>query len=350
MIIERAIRRYGNDPEFIRGLASLRSASDRDAERVAGAAGMLLLPPLSLATGRAPVATRWLEEHDFSVEYVHRLRLTDEHIRRVWKYQIATDHPDRIRVVSQLLTHGPSLLLGVVGRTDGPAATRLCELKGPSDIHRLSPRHLRTHLGAGNMFNNLAHTPDGPAEAIRELASLLDDAELAHCWRRMSAAVRGARGAARDEALAAVPAEPPHGGVSLVHVAAPIREAALAALPAGLGPARRAAHDEAAWAAGQSWERPLEVLAEFRARFQPSRWALDAPMEPPVTVYAELDKALFDVDFDLDRLLEAAAESGLEFDARARAVVSTEWLSRRYQRPRTDAVLSPREEETPNAR
>jgi hypothetical protein len=175
--------RYEDDPDFNVGVRVMRAATGTAADEVLASTAVLLLPPPSLATRRTPVALDWLDAHDFSVEYARTVRLSDDRIHRIWKYQIAGHDADRIRIMSQLLTCGPSLLLAVVGPVRGgvPVATRLCELKGKADPARTAPHHLRHRLGAANMFNNFVHTPDGPPELLREAAVMLPEQDLSPC-------------------------------------------------------------------------------------------------------------------------------------------------------------------------
>ncbi|GAB2856442.1 hypothetical protein GCM10027176_68550 [Actinoallomurus bryophytorum] len=329
--------RYEDDLDFTVGVRVMRAATGAAAREVLASTAVLVLPPLSLATRRTPVALEWLDAHGFSVEYAHTVRLTDDRIHRMWKYQIADDGADRIRLVSRLLTYGPSLLLAVVGPVrDGiPVATRLCELKGHADPDRTAPHHLRHHLGAANMFNNFVHMPDGPPELLREAAVMLPEQELLTLWNRARDARSGPQARGREDALSLTPATGLPEGVSLAHVAVSLRRSLLERIrvsvpTADLAEAERLTAAEAAWTAGRAPDRPVEVLAEFRSRFRPVypllRRELD-PSEPLLTVFAEAEGALFAADFDPERMSDAAEKAGITLGTRDAIVFDTEWLS-----------------------
>ncbi|MDN3358620.1 nucleoside-diphosphate kinase [Actinomadura sp. DC4] len=340
-----AFTRYEDDLDFTAGVRVMRAATGTAAEEVLASTAVLLLPPLSLATRRTPVALDWLDEHGFSVEYAHAVRLTDDRIHRIWKYQIADHDADRIRIVSQLLTCGPSLLLAVVGpvRDGVPVATRLCELKGKADPDRTAPHHLRHRLGAANTFNNFVHMPDGPPELLREAAVMLPEQDLFTLWKRAGAVPSG-RG--REDALSLTPATGLPAGASLTHVAVAFRRNLLerlrAARPAAdLAEAERLVDAEAAWVASRSPERPVELLAEFRSRFRPVypllRREVDSP-EPPLTAFAEAESALFASGFDPARLHDAAEKAGMPLGTRDGIVFNTEWLSLSLRSRELDSV------------
>jgi Nucleoside diphosphate kinase len=329
--------RYEDDLDFAVGVRVMRAATGAAAQEVLAATAVLLLPPLSLATRRTPVALDWLAANGFSVEYARRVRLTDDRIHRIWKYQIADHDADRIRIVSQLLTCGPSLLLAVVGpvRDGVPVATRLCELKGKADPDRTAPHHLRHRLGAANTFNNFVHMPDGPPELLREAAVMLPEPDLVTLWERACAARSGPLDRGHGDALSLTPATGLPAGASLAHVAVSLRRSLLermrAASPtADLTEAERLVRAEAAWTGSRSPERPVEVLTDFRSRFRPVypllRRELD-PAEPLPTVFAEVEGALFASGFDPARMRDAAEKAGLTLSTLDGIVFDTEWLS-----------------------
>jgi hypothetical protein len=329
--------RYEDDLDFTVGVRVMRAATGAAAHEVLASTAVLLLPPLSLATRRTPAALEWLDAHDFSVEYARTVRLSDDRIHRIWKYQIADHDADRIRIVSQLLTCGPSLLLAVVGpvRDGVPMATRLCELKGHADPDRTAPHHLRHHLGAANTFNNFVPMPDGPPELLREAAVMLPEQDLFTLWQRACAARPGPLRRGREDALSLTPATGLPAGASLTHVAVSLRRSLLermrVSLPvADLTQVERLIDAEAAWAGSHSPERPVEVLTEFRSRFRPVYPLLRreiVPSEPLLTVFAEVEGALFASGFDPARMRDAAEKAGITLSTRDGIVFDTEWLS-----------------------
>ena len=55
---------------------------------------------------------------------------------------------------------------------------KLWRMKGAALAERRTPEHLRTALRMHNRMLGFVHTPDEPADAVRELAILLDEGAL----------------------------------------------------------------------------------------------------------------------------------------------------------------------------
>jgi hypothetical protein len=72
-------------------------------------------------------------------------------------------------------------------------------MKGPALVHLRQPRHLRSRIGAGTGLLNLIHTPDEPADVIREMGVMLDPDERGRAFAAMD---RGAPAGAPARAAA----------------------------------------------------------------------------------------------------------------------------------------------------
>jgi hypothetical protein len=109
-----------------------------------------------------------------------------------------------------------------------------------------------------------------------------------------------------------------------------------------LAAAERRTSAELAWVAARSPGRPVEVLAGFRTRFRPVRPLLgpgyDSAMASLLTVFAELEGALFGSGFDPARMRDAAEKAGLVLSTRDRIVFDTEWLSLSLRGRRLDTA------------
>ncbi|MEU7632318.1 nucleoside-diphosphate kinase [Nocardia sp. NPDC049220] len=337
--------RYRHDQDFIRGFAAARQALGVDEAAAANSVAMLLFSPLALRAARVRAGLKWLTAHGFSVGYVCRVRLDRGQVRRIWKYQPVEYDAERVRIVCDLMTSGPCLLVLVTGtEVDGlPLASRLRTLKGPSNPHRCSPEHLRTHLGAANMFNNLVHTSDGPVEVMRECAVMLTDTELATLWRCVSDSLSGSSSPpGLDEALAGIPTAAIPGGISLAHVAIALRAELLRHIgtPMSSRTGRLAEVEyllaaEMEWAQRQDPARPVQALHAFRARFSPVHPLLQAslvPMRGLLSLFDDVEHALFGMPFGLDSLNRSASAANITLDVRDRLVLETEWLSLRFSR------------------
>jgi nucleoside diphosphate kinase len=338
-------------------MATVQAVAGDDTGRVVAATAILLLHPLCLRAARVTAATSWLDRHGFRITYCRRVRMTDDHVRRIWKYQKLRPDPRRVRLVSEMLTFAPALVIAVVDEapTGESATSRLRVLKGPADPCRAAPDHLRTHLGAANMFNNLVHTCDGPGELLRETAALLG-ADVSRFWRNSALALRqplrdvGAR-VPRD-----IPTPVPD-GISLTHVAVRLRRLLLPRLR--LSVASLSGHvaasleeridREAAWVGAQDPARPVATLAGYQQVFRPVSLPLQAITESDsdrasqraaISTFAEIERALFSPSFDAEALEERAVQAGLPLSRRDRLVFSTQDLSSRYCGDRRNAPVA----------
>jgi nucleoside diphosphate kinase len=331
------LAKYGDDVDFTAGLRSARAGAGDRLDEVLTGTGALLLPPLCVATGRVRAAVDWLRSHGLEIHAAEQVRLTAETVRRIWKYQSAAPEPERVRIFIRLLTCGPAVVLGVRGSAAGGRALPawLREQKGPADPYRAGPGHLRTHLGAANTFNNLAHSSDEPADVVREVYALLGATGSVAFWR---AAASGSR-VPRRQVLDLAPVSIHWGGISLAHVCVALRRSLVHALGAsGVAVPTRLAHRldaEYGWVDRRSPTTPLQTLAEFRARFRPLAPLLPAasPSGDQVdriavaTAFGETEAALFRSRCDLDSWERAVDRCQLAVSTRDRLVVATEWLS-----------------------
>lgn len=336
---------YAQDPDFRRGLAMVEQ-HERSGQLLRSTA-VLLLSPLCVATGRVPTALAWLHRNGFQVVFARMRQLRRQDVRRIWKYQIQSYDADRIRVFADLMTCGPSLLLGLVGHAAECAsvAARLKALKGPANPRCAAVHHLRTHLGAANLLNNLAHTPDGPPEVVRESTVILGDVDATALWHAAHQALAGAAHPAVPVLDRLPPAQPD--GISLAHVGVVLRgrlveEIRDALDPEGVEPTvlRTSLAAAESWARRHDPARPVAALDDFRRRFRPLlgtvhqaaqvRRSRHAPPIPGLlALLGEVEGALFDAPFDLDRMVATARTTGFELGTRDRLVLATEWVCRR---------------------
>ena len=118
----------------------------------------------------------------------------------------------------------------------------LTELKGPTDPDARVPGQLRHLLGRHTYLLNLVHTPDEPADVLRELAIYFDAAQRAAICAQVAAGDDH-----RDEARAlarALYASAPARSLDLAPAEARLAEDVRAGL-AGLGDAARAELEDA---------------------------------------------------------------------------------------------------------
>ncbi|MFC4588753.1 nucleoside-diphosphate kinase [Sphaerisporangium corydalis] len=369
-----ALARYERDPDFRRGLGMARGGGE-----VLRSTALLLLPPLCVTTGRVPAALEWLGRNGFQVIYAGLRHLDATHIERVWKYQIGARDPVRVQVFADLMTCGPSVVLGLFGQAaDGvSAAARLKGLKGPADPRRAAPHHLRTRLGAANLLNNLAHTSDGPAEVVRESAAILGDHDATALWEAAGQALAAAPPKV-DVLDLLPPATDQRDGISLAHVCVGMRARIITDIQAMLDPGHSALMGpdgsapigldrfvptdssssasadpdrsalaevvgrvsvEERWAEDHDPVEPLVALADFQRRFRPVLGAVERAtrhrrtsdavrLDGLLALFGAIEAALFGAPFDFGHVVAAARTTGFPLGTRDRMVLATEWVCR----------------------
>jgi hypothetical protein len=139
----------------------------------------LVVKPEALRSGRLPAILRWLRVDDWRVVAVRRLTIGRHEVRGLWRYHwncVTQQHKD---VVDMLFGVSDSLLLMLrtgEGKSGG-ATPRLARGKGPARAEDRVPGQLRTTLGNYNSYLTFVHSPDEPADFLRELGILLPPEE-----------------------------------------------------------------------------------------------------------------------------------------------------------------------------
>ena len=142
-----------------------------DPVRFAWEHGMLVIKPDAFAGRRAHVILEWLDDAGFVIAEARRLRFDRHSIRAEWRYQWNMATPDRKKLMDVLLSLSDSMLAIVRSRDEieVPVTVRLTDLKGPAEVAKRRPHHLRTKLGLSSAILSFLHTADEPADLIREL-------------------------------------------------------------------------------------------------------------------------------------------------------------------------------------
>jgi nucleoside diphosphate kinase len=119
----------------------------------------------------------FLRRCGFTPVTAHAVQLARDSVEEIARYQINVATTERVEVVHQLTGAAPSLLTLMVDKRqplDVPATVRLVGLKGHVDPARRPPQSLRSALGSSSRLVNHVHTPDEPADVVRELGVLID--------------------------------------------------------------------------------------------------------------------------------------------------------------------------------
>lgn len=169
-------RLYGADTYYQEGYEQL-AALTGDVTGFAHRHAALLLKPDAVVARRLDAAVDWLAEHGFRIVGAAITRLTRTMIRSLWYFQWNLATPYRRRLAALFLEDADALVLVVRPERDldVPASVELTRLKGPTDPDARQPGQLRHLLGRHSYLLNLVHTPDEPADVLRELAVHFDD-------------------------------------------------------------------------------------------------------------------------------------------------------------------------------
>ncbi|MEV6017008.1 MULTISPECIES: nucleoside-diphosphate kinase [unclassified Streptomyces] len=146
---------------------------------------LLLLKPDAVVARRLDAAADWLAEQGFRIVGAAVTRLTRTMIRSLWYFQWNLATPYRRRLAALFLEDADALVLLVrpVHDLEVPASVELTRLKGPTDPDARRPGQLRHLLGRYSYLLNLVHTPDEPADVLRELAVHFDAGERDRLFR-----------------------------------------------------------------------------------------------------------------------------------------------------------------------
>jgi nucleoside diphosphate kinase len=326
---------YARDEDFQQGLHAFGDLG-LDVDRLASELSVAILTPGCLIAGKANTAVGILAEAGFQAVYARAMLFDEEQIRRVWRYQLNTFAADRWKLIIELLTCGPSILL--ILRTGAPmnsASRKLKELKGPSDPLLATSAHLRRRLGGMNKIVNLVHTSEDAADAMRETAILLSDRDFRCAWK--DALTKPSPIEFRN--FASVLDNGRWSAASFVHVAAALRWRTVTALRLIFD--HTACDDlvegltaELRFVEERSVDRPIEALTEYRRVFRSLVPMLDSLgvdgdylAEIRVSVLQQLDAALHMRECELDGLWAACEAADIFVDRWEKLVISTEVIT-----------------------
>jgi nucleoside diphosphate kinase len=169
---------YAVDPYF-------RDACD-DAREIAQRRGVgpdlwrhafLVFRPDAVVTRSIGAGLRILDAAGFEVIGLLEFTYTHLTVREGWRYQLNIATRDRIDAMDLIMTATPSLmclLRAAATNRNRPATALLNALKGPSAPEARRPGQLRSEMGPVQAsVLTFVHTPDEPADLLRELAVFL---------------------------------------------------------------------------------------------------------------------------------------------------------------------------------
>ncbi|WIH04871.1 nucleoside-diphosphate kinase [Xanthomonas translucens pv. graminis] len=172
---------YALDPYFWEGWEDLTAVAGTAACELAHTYSLVLLRPDSLAARKAEAVLDWLPDNGFVVVDCISLGVDRHQVRALWQYQWNNAIRERKEACDALMQSGPSLLLIIRSDTASvlpdSTAARFARLKGAADPALRRPGDLRLRLGHKSRMLSYLHSPDEPADFVRELAILLDSAQ-----------------------------------------------------------------------------------------------------------------------------------------------------------------------------
>jgi hypothetical protein len=204
------LERYARDISFREAWTDLAACWGDEAEEILSRRAFVLFKPETVLLRRLEEASAELVRHGFAPVLWRLVRLDRNLVRGVWRYELAEAPLATLAAVDVVATAGVCLLVGL--RDDRPepgrwASARLASLKGPTRQEERRPGQIRYRLRSPAVLLNFLHTPDEPADAVRELGVLFAADERLELFREL----REARDVALEPAFAAAYAEtPPH--------------------------------------------------------------------------------------------------------------------------------------------
>ncbi|MFE1594908.1 nucleoside-diphosphate kinase [Nocardia sp. NPDC058705] len=147
-----------------------------DAATFAREHSLLLLKPDAIVARAVEPTLQWLGENGFRVVGAQRVAVDRNLARALWYFAWNIASPQRRRLADLLVGISDVLLLVIQGPdTEPPVSVRLTAAKGATDPRKRQPGELRYLLGRHSYLLNLVHSPDDPADVLRELAIYFDE-------------------------------------------------------------------------------------------------------------------------------------------------------------------------------
>jgi nucleoside diphosphate kinase len=179
---------YGVDEAFLNAWDDLTSFHG-DAEMFVTTHSYILFKPEAIVGRNIEKALEFLVARGFIPVAFVPLRMNSQTVQQLWRYQLNQATPERIRIVNTLVSAADSLFVLLRDKQDGSelGSVRLRQLKGPSACAKRNPEQLRYQLGRQSDFLNFVHTPNEPADFVREFGVFFSGAQRLELLRTASA-------------------------------------------------------------------------------------------------------------------------------------------------------------------
>jgi nucleoside diphosphate kinase len=178
---------YSLDTHFRAGWEDLVEVAGDASTALLQRHAFVLVRPDAVVSRRIEAILDWLSLHGFSIVDGIPVAVDRHQVRALWQFQWNVALRERRDACDALMGTCASLLLVI--RDDDPsspgAAGRFRRLKGAADPALRRVGELRTVLGHRSRMLSLLHSPDEPADVVRELAILLPPARRRALFERL---------------------------------------------------------------------------------------------------------------------------------------------------------------------
>lgn len=159
--------------------ADIVSAYGDDAGSLLRRTTFIMFKPDSVVKRRIVAALDFLSANGFFPVAARALTIRRNAAHHVWRYQWNAASVDRMVLATRANEEGEALfvMLRDGAPEDIPASVRLWLLKGSVFAEHRTPGQLRSRLDVRNRMLGYVHTPDEPADIVRELGILFPQAE-----------------------------------------------------------------------------------------------------------------------------------------------------------------------------
>jgi len=179
---------YATDAYFWEGWEDLEEIAGASAAKLLHAHSLILFRPDAVAARRLRPALLWLPKNGFSVVASRQVSVDRHQVRALWEYQWNAALRERKDACDLLMRACPSLLVAIrtLEPTREPAACRFAMLKGSSNPVLREPGELRGLLNYKSRMLSFIHSPDEPADVVREVALLLEEKDRKGLFKTMN--------------------------------------------------------------------------------------------------------------------------------------------------------------------
>ncbi len=136
---------------------------------------VMMLKPEALKKRLGMKVIDFLTDNRWAPFFCVPVTLTRNIAHCVWRYQWNAATSDRVKLHTMIAEDTKWLLILIKDASEYPtvpSSVRLWGMKGSSMNAKREPHHLRSKLGMSNRMMGYVHTPDEPADIVRELGIL----------------------------------------------------------------------------------------------------------------------------------------------------------------------------------